>query len=250
MTFRLEKKKLSLDIALISTNAALYALVGLATHFGIFAPVFGTVRFWPSVFIPALFSILFSPKIGATGAAVGIFISDMVVHGNPILSITVGVTANYTGFYVIGLLARGRTTKLKTISAAGIQAIPLTIAVLQYLTRALDELTSYTFIIVAFIVFMAGLLSALLKPQYSKIIYASSSGLMVGSAIIGIGLWAYSQFAMLPFGVSNAPIIAALTWFLWTYLTEIPFLVLLLPPILYAVARALPEKVKLEVLAK
>lgn len=242
------RKRRSLEAALIASNAALYAVVGLATYFGIFAPVFGTVRFWPSVVVPAIFSILFSPWIGAVGAAIGIFISDMVVHGNPILSITVGVTANFTGFYLIGILARGRLNTLKRAISVGIQAIPLIAAVLLYTSGALDELTSYIFLTVTILVLSVSLGVAQFKPRYSKIIYSSSAGLMAGSAMIGLGLWAYSQFAVLPMGVSNAPMIASLLWFLWTYLTEIPFLVFLLPPIVYAVVKAMPEKVRVEAL--
>jgi len=62
--------------------------------------------------------------------------------------------------------------------------------------------------------------------------------------IIGAGLWAYSQFFILPVGnVRNAPLVAAVVWFLWTYLTEIPILHFLLPPILQAVSKAVPSKV-------
>lgn len=235
---------------MISCNAALYAVVGIATYFGIFAPVFGTVRFWPSVVIPATFSILFSPWIGAVGAAIGIFISDMMVHGNPILSITVGVTSNFIGFYLIGVLVRGRLSNLKKLFSVCIQVIPLLAAIILFLSGALDEITSYTFLAVTLIVLGVSIGIAQFKPSYSKIIYSSSTGLMVGSAIIGVGLWGYSQFAVLPIGVSNAPIIASLVWFLWTYLTEIPFLVFLLPPIVYATVKAMPEKVEAKVLSR
>ncbi|MCD6236123.1 MAG: hypothetical protein J7J94_03950, partial [Thaumarchaeota archaeon] len=95
----------SLEASLIAVNAALYAAFGYLTYLGLFAPVFGTVRFWPAVIIPAVFSVLFSPRIGGVGAAVGIFISDMLIHGNPLLSLTVGVPSNFIGFYLIGFLA-------------------------------------------------------------------------------------------------------------------------------------------------
>jgi hypothetical protein len=47
--------KKPLEPVLIAMNAALYAGVGYLTFLGIFAPVVGTVRFWPSVVIPAVF---------------------------------------------------------------------------------------------------------------------------------------------------------------------------------------------------
>lgn len=235
---------------MVASNAALYAAVGLATYFGIFAPVFGTVRFWPAVVVPATFAVLFSPWIGGLGAAIGIFVSDMVVHGNPLLSVTVGVPANFLGFYVLGRLARGEAGAAKRIMAGALQAIPLAAALSLWFFGLLDELTSQVFLTVAAAVLLLGVALAYSRPAYSKLIYASSAGLMLGSAVIGLGLWAFSQFFVLPFGVSGAPIAAALLWFLWTYLTEIPFLAFLLPPLVYGVAKAMPERVGIEAVVK
>lgn len=237
----------SLEVALIACNAALYAAVGLATYFGIFTPVFGTVRFWPAVIIPATFSILFSPKIGAMGAAIGIFISDMFVHGNPILSLTVGVTSNFICFYLIGMLFR-RSAPFKRLFSTIVQAIPLLLVIAAYTFEVLDITTFHIYIFICLLVLLTGISFAFLKPKYSSFIYASSSGLMIGSAIIGIGLWTFSQFASLPFGVSNAPLVAALVWFLWTYLTEIPFLVFILPPLVYSITKIIPDKVSVHAL--
>lgn len=240
----ISKEKKSLEIALVACNAALYAAVGLATYFGIFAPVFGTVRFWPAVVIPATFSILFSPKIGAMGAAIGIFISDMFVHGNPLLSLTVGVTSNFIGFYLIGMLFR-KSTRFKRLFSVIIQAIPLLSVIVVYIYGELDVVTFNIYFFICLSVLLISTSFAFIKPKYSSIIYASSSGLMVGSAIIGVGLWAFSQFASLPTGALNAPLIAALAWFLWTYLTEIPFLVFILPPLVYSITKIIPDRVNL-----
>ncbi|MEM4430788.1 MAG: hypothetical protein QXM08_06460, partial [Thermofilaceae archaeon] len=67
-------------VALTSLNAALYAALGYASYLGLFAPAIGVVRFWPSVFVPALFAVLFGELVGGLGAAIGIFISDMLIH--------------------------------------------------------------------------------------------------------------------------------------------------------------------------
>ena len=232
----------TLQAALIASNAALYAAMGLATYFGIFAPVFGTVRFWPAVVVPALFSVLFTPWVGGVGAAIGIFLSDMVVHGNPLLSITVGVPANFLGFYLLGVLARGARRARWT--AVGIQAVPLAVAGILYWARLIKGLVAHVFLAVAVVVFALGVFLTLSRPRYSGLLYASAAGLMVGSAVIGVGLWGFSQFFLLPTGETGAPIAAALVWFLWTYLTEIPFLAFLLPPIVYAVAKAMPERIR------
>lgn len=238
--YQLRVRRQSLEVSLVSLNAALYAGFGYLTHIGLFAPVFGTVRFWPAVIIPAAFSILFSPRVGGLGAAIGIFVSDMLIHGNPLLSISVGVPANFVAFYLIGYLAGkmgiAGTRRFALLILA--HAIPLICAVGIYLGLLLDEFAASLFLALSIIVFASALVAALLRREYFNILQASSIGLMVGSWIIGLGLWAYSQFWALPLsGAENAPLIAIIIWFLWTYLTEIPFLYIFLPPLIRALGK-------------
>jgi hypothetical protein len=235
----------SIETALIAVNAALYAGVGYMTFLGIFAPVVGTVRFWPVVVIPALFSILFSPRVGALGAGIGIFISDLAIHGDAILSLTVGVPANIAGFYLLGKLSRSMKGRPTGVMAA-LQFIPLAIAILAtWPGGLLDISTGIIFIGAAFISLVIGLVFILFKRGYETVIAASSIGLLVGATIIGLGVWAYSQFFSLPpvaGGGMDLPLTAAAILFLFTYLTEIPFLIALLPPLVDAVRRAMPER--------
>ncbi len=238
-------QKKSLELILIAVNAALYAGVGYLTYLGIFAPVVGTVRFWPSVVIPAVFAVVFSPRIGALGAGVGIFISDMLIHGDPVLSITVGVTSNIAGFYTLGVLA-------KTLTRAGrgpplsivLQTIPLGITLLAlWMGLFGDPLTGSIFLGAAALSFGISIFYSLYRPAYAGLIAAASIGLLVGSTMIGLGVWSYSQFFSLPAvagGGKGLPLFAAAIWFLWTYLTEIPFLMALLPPLTAAVRKAVP----------
>ncbi len=237
----------TVEISLTALNAALYAGFGYLTYLGLFTPVFGTVRFWPAVVIPAAFSVLFSPKIGGIGAAIGIFISDMLVHGNPILSLTVGVPSNFIAFYLIGYLAE-KWSVIKTshvISSILVQLIPVAGSLVIYFGALLDEVVALVFLAVSIIVFAFTLIISLIQRKYLAILQASTIGLLIGSGIIGLGLWAYSQFAILPIGgVQNAPLIAAAIWFLWTYLTEIPFLYFVLPPLIRALRRAIPPDLR------
>lgn len=222
-------------ITLTAINAALYATVGYITYLGIFAPVFGVVRFWPSVIIPAAFSVLFHPLIGGVGAAIGIFISDLLIHGNAVLSITVGVPANFVGFYLIGYLERRKGKA--TIMGLIIQIIPVVIiAYFAYLNQIpLDA--SYVLAGACIVSLIVTVIYAYFKPAWRSFIYAASAGLLTGSLIIGFGVWGYSQFFMLPTGEMKLPIIAAVAWFIWTYASEIPFLLILTPPII-RIARA------------
>lgn len=237
------------DFVIAIVNAALYALVGIATTFGIFAIVVGGVRFWPSVFVPAVFSEVFGPVVGGLGAAIGIFISDMVVHGNALVSLSVGVPANFLGFYILGLAAKKarRDSKALGILAIILQFIPVAALYYLYTIKFIDFTTALVFISVA-IVSGAGVAVSMVMLMFRRRGYiypnealAYSLGLMIGSLYIGFGLWAYTYAASLnivgvpPEFQTKAPFAAALIWFLWTYYTEIPFMIYLTPPIARAV---------------
>ena len=171
-------------IVLTAINASLYTAVGILTYFGIV--VFG-VKFWPAVVVPAVFSVLFGPLVGGVGAAIGIFLCDMLSHGMIFLSLSVGVTSNFVAFYILG-----------------------------YMTR---------------------------EYSLKRYMIAATLSLLVGSAIIGIGVWGWSQFYLLPgmVDVSPLPMVAAWSTFLWTFISEIPFLLVLVPPIVKTARKTIPS---------
>jgi len=173
-----------LTLALTALNASLYTIVGYTTYLGFV--VLG-VRFWPAVIVPATFAVLFGPLVGGVGAGIGIFISDMLTHGMPLLSLSVGVTSNFIAFYLLGYLCKNYSLKRYLVSA--------------------------------------------------------TLSLLVGSGIIGVGVWAWSQVFILPGAseVAPMPLYGAFTIFAWTFLSEIPFLLLVVPPIVKGVRKALPS---------
>lgn len=171
------------EVAISAIGGALYALVGYISWLGL---TFYGVRFWPAVVIPATFSCLYGGKVGGLSAAIGIFLSDIATHGNALLSLTVGVTSNFSGFYLIGRLAGKERYSLK------------------------------------------------------RYLVSSTLGLLLGHLIIGFGLLLWSQYFPLPFQRSLTPLslIAALTISFVTFAWELPFALLLVPPIVHAVKRA------------
>jgi len=237
----------TLEIAMIGVSAALYAIVGYLTNLGIVSPIVGVVRFWPSVIVPAAFAVLFGPWVGGISAAIGIFISDMVHpgHGIALLSLTVGVPSNFAGFFLIGLISR-RNIKWEQIAIAltgGSIAVTGIIAYLLYLRSLSVEIA-----LLFFGVFFA--CSALVigvgswRPELKSYATASVVGLFVGSAYIGFGLWIYSQFLPLPLSTGwerSAPFYASFLWLVWTFATEIPFLITIVPPIVKACYSAFPS---------
>jgi len=238
----------TLDVAMIGVSAALYAIVGYLTNLGIVSPVVGVVRFWPAVIVPAAFAVLFGPWVGGVSAAIGIFISDMVHpgHGIALLSLTVGVPANFAGFFLIGLISR-RNMKWRHIAIALIAGSLAVIGMIAYLLSlsllSVDVAALFLGVFFACCVIVVGV--GLWKPEWKSYGVASVVGLFVGSAYIGFGLWIYSQFLPLPltFGewARNAPFYASFLWLVWTFATEIPFLITIVPPIVKACYRAFPS---------
>ncbi|MEM3607787.1 MAG: hypothetical protein QW238_02865 [Candidatus Bathyarchaeia archaeon] len=215
-----------------AVNAALYAGVGLLTYLGVFAPIVGVVRFWGvAVVVPAVFAAIFGPMVGGVGAAIGIFISDLMIHGDALLSLTVGVPANFTMFAVIGLLSNWRLNpKIWVASAASIASI---LYILTWIVGGGGVGASA--LIIAAAITIALLLVFQRWREVSSFTVSTVLGNALGSLIVGFGVWGYSQFFTLPMTMGKSlPVIAALTWFTWTFSNQMPFLLILAPPIVKA----------------
>ena len=230
---------------MIGVSAALYAIVGVLTNMGIVTPVVGVVKFWPAVIVPGIFAVLFGPWVGGIGAAIGIFVSDMVQfgHGIPLLSLTVGCTSNFAGFYLVGLLSRMKLKWRDILVLLTIGSVALT-GMIGYLF-SINQLTFEVLLMFLGIVIASDAIViafGLWKPEWKNYGFASVIGLLAGSTIIGFGLWAYSQFLTLPLTIfkGNAPLYASFSWLVWTFATEIPFLVIIVPPVVKICYRAFP----------
>jgi len=236
------------DVAVVGICAALYAVIGLLTSLGL---SFGGVAFWPAAVIPAIFAVLFGPWVGATGASIGIFIHDMVVHGNPLLSLSAGVTGNFAMFFLIGYLSRNKVSGKKLgasiVFAATIMVVSLLLPTILLPSESLG-FTQFPFfetmaISIGLAVASLFAVAAVFKlwPQWRTYGIASVIGQGVGSAVLTTGLWAYSQVFLAypisgPISAAFAPII-----FVWTFATEIPFVLLIGPPVIKAVYVAFPS---------
>jgi uncharacterized membrane protein len=252
----------TIEVAMAGVGAALYAVIGFLSFqiLPVFAPNVGIVRFWPVVFIPAVVAVLFGPLAGGISAAIGIFISDVLIHGDPFLSLTAGVTANFVGFYVLGWLSRKNLSWRKTVIGLGIGCVILIVAayllidpnlVVDYYARlgatiTVADVVQGVNLIVGVFIFSYVLVIAVgfLRPKWRSYGIASVIGLITGSAIVGLGVWAYSQVFTLPALFNRTfqlPYYAALILFVWTFATEIPFMILIGPPILEACYKAFPS---------
>jgi len=237
------------DFALVAICAALYAVVGYITSFGF---TLGGVAFWPAAFIPAIFAVLFGPWVGGTGAAIGIFIRDMMFHGDPFLSLIAGVTANFIVFFLIGYLTKTKLSRKKTLAAL-ILGIGVVLAGLLLPTVVLPtESTLFTsfstqLTIALFSVSMAVSASLFLLiskhwPEFRSFGIAAVISQSIGAAIVAIAVFGYSQFffGQGQYFTSQVPATFVPIVFVWTFVTEIPFVLLLSPPIIKVCYLAFP----------
>jgi hypothetical protein len=235
-------KQSALQVAMATLNAALYVVLGLLSAS---LPTLFGVRFWPQVFVPGAFAVLFGPWVGGVGAAVGIFIADVVYgHHDALLSLLVGVPSNLVCFALLGYLSRKSLKSAARVGSitAGIVAPVILVAygVYAFSGSTLSMLVAIGAIVVALVA-----VPYFARSSWAQVQAASSIGLAVGSLIIGFGIVAYSSFFVMPqvlgLGSGALPIVFAYGTTLWTYLSEIPFLLILTPPIVKAVRATLPS---------
>ena len=236
------------DIAVIGVCAALYAVVGRLTDLGV---TFLGVAFWPAVVIPAIFAVLYGPWVGGIGGAIGIFIRDMLFHGNAALSLAAGVPPNFILFFLIGYMS-ARNIDTKKIAVALVLSVAVVIAGLivptlifpaefSTLTGGLSSaeiLLVFGLTVVLSLVVIGAV--AIRWKQWRSFAVAAIIGQAAGAGLLSVTIWAVSPLFLSYF---KAPVGATfiLPLFVWTFATEIPFILLVGPPIIKACYRAFPS---------
>ncbi len=228
----------TINVAALALNIALYVAVGYI-FFSLIPIRFEQVRFWPPVIVPAVFAVVFGPLVGGIGAAVGIFISDALFGNNLFLSLLAGVTSNFVAFFLIGYIAKKKIRWILPVVAYG--AATALFVWMGYAYLGLDFWTKTAFIgvaIASYIIFLIPVV-VLRNSKWRSFEVGSIIGMLLGATIIGITVPVFTQFftpAATPF---TAPV--AIATFFFTFFTEIPFVIILGPPIILAVYRAFPN---------
>jgi hypothetical protein len=225
----------TVHIAAFALNAALYVATGIL-FYSILPISFGPVRFWPQAIVPAVFAVVFGPWVGGLGAALGIFVNDLVLNNNPVLSLLAGVTANFVCFWLIGYIARRKSRWILSVIGYGIFTVLLTVVAYVY--------TDFVYVLIvgaSYVIFLgfALIIRKWFDPKWQSYEVGSVIGLLAGSAIIGLMVPVYFQY----FAPDATPITlgSGLAYLIWTFTTEIPFLLVLGPPIIGAIYLAFPS---------
>ena len=240
----------AIEIAMIGVCAALYAVVGRLTDLGITGP--GGVAFWPAAVIPAIFAVLFGPWTGGFGAAIGIFVRDMLFHGDALLSLSAGVTANFAGFFLIGYISRKNLDWKKIIISVAFSGVIVVSSFLVPMALPVESGIVANFspsdAILLFFAAVAGSMLLIVTiarfwPEWKNFGAGSVIGLGVGATIISIIVWGYSQIFFSASGYFKSPLspIFIPVIFVWTFASEIPFILLLGPPVIKASYGAFPS---------
>ncbi len=238
------------DVAMIAVCAALYAMIGRLTDLGV---TVGGVAFWPAAVIPAVFAVLFGGWVGGIGAGIGIFIRDMLFHGDPLLSLCAGVSANFVGFFLLGHISRSSFGWKKLVTSAVVGSVIIVAGLLlpTHLlpaeTEAFTVLSPFqsTVLFVVTVVLSVVIIITIAKiwPKWRNYGVGSVTGLGIGSAIIAVVVWAYSQVFFSPTGYFKAAIGSSFIpiIFVWTFATEIPFILIGGPLLIEACYLAFPS---------
>jgi uncharacterized membrane protein len=237
-------------VALIGISAAIYAVVGRLTDLGL---TFVGVAFYPAVVIPAVFAVLFGSWVGGFGAAIGIFMRDMLFHGNPFLSLTAGVPPNFIVFFMIGYIT-AKDIDLKKLITTAVLAIvviaagllvPTVIAPAEFaIATGLSTIQILALFISTVVLSLVVILAVSKRwKQWRSYAVGSVIGMAAGAALLSVSYWGYSQLFYDPAGYVTMPLTASFIpiLFVWTFITEIPFVLLAGPPIIKACYKAFPS---------
>jgi hypothetical protein len=225
----------SLHVAAFALNAALYVAAGIL--FSSVVPVsFGPVRFWPQALVPAVFAVIFGPWVGGLGAALGIFVNDLALNGNPLLSLLAGVTSNFAMFWLIGYISKKKIRWMPSVVGYGVVT-----ALLSVIAYVYTEIAYVGIVLASYAIFVAFALLAKkrIDPLWQSYNIGAVTGLLAGSSIIGLMVPVYFQY----FASTATPLTLAsgLAYLIWTFATEIPFLLVLGPPIITGIYKAFPN---------
>lgn len=233
------------DLTAIAVCSALYAALAILTDYLAAHITFFGVGFLPAVVIPAVFAVLYGPWVGGISGAVGIFIRDLVFHGNAPLSLIAGVPANFILFFLIGYLSTKNISLKHVLTCVSLATIGLLIPSIIFLPNiiALTGLSTKLFLLIFVLTIIASLIAVTVVSihwkEWRSYAIGAVIGQITGGLLLSVTVWAVSPM-FLSYFLTPFDAIYILPLFVWTIATEIPFILIAGPPILKVVQNAFP----------
>ena len=181
-----------------------------------------------------------------SAAAIGIFIRDMFVHGNAALSLVAGVPPNFILFFLIGYISHRELTLKQAIAGVIVAAVGLLVPTIILLpditayTGLSTEIFALSFALTAILSIVIITVVAIRWKEWRSYAIGAVVGQAVGAGLLSVTVWAVSPLFLSYFGV---PLAESLVFpiFVWTFATELPFILLAGPPIIKVCYRAFPS---------
>jgi hypothetical protein len=239
----LEIRLTTQNITAIAVCSALYAAFGYLTR-GI--SFFG-IGFLPAVVIPAAFAVFYGPWVGGISGAIGIFIRDMFVHGNPALSLAAGVPPNFILFFLIGYLSIKNISLKQALICVSLAIVGLLVPSIIFLPEMaiFTNFSAGAFLLAFVLTILASLVVIVVVSirwkEWRSYAIGAVVGQIVGCLLLSVTLWLVSPLFLETLHL-EAPLAAIyiLPLFVWTIATEIPFILIAGPPINKVVQKAFP----------
>jgi hypothetical protein len=229
------------DLTAIAVCSALYAVFGWATSGFTF---FG-IGFLPAVLIPSVFAVLYGPWVGGASGAIGIFIRDMLVHGNPALSLLAGVPANFVLFFLIGYISTKNISLKQALTCVSLAIVGLLVPAIIFLPdmAIFGGFSTGEFLLIFVLTVIVSLVAiavvSIRWKEWRSYAIGAVVGQIVGGILLSVTVWAVSPLFLSYFG-TPFDVLFVLPLFVWTVATEIPFILIAGPPIIKAVQGAFP----------
>jgi len=231
------------DLTAIAVCSALYAIFGYLTS-GI---TFFGIGFLPAVVIPAVFAVLYGPWVGGMSGAIGIFIRDMFVHGNPALSLAAGVPPNFILFFLIGYLSTKNISLKQALTCVSLAIICLLVPSIIFLPdmAAFQNFSDTAFLLIFMLTIISSLVAitvfSIRWKEWRSYAIGAIVGQIIGCLLLSATLWYVSPLFLETLQLQTPlAAIAILPLFVWTIATEIPFILIAGPPILKVIQKAFP----------
>ncbi len=171
----------------------------------------------------------------------------MFVHGIPLLSLSAGVPPNFILFFLIGYIAHRNISLKQAIAGVTVAAIGLLVPAIVFLPdfSAFTGLSPEAFFAAFFLTVILSLaaitVAAVRWKEWRSYAIAAVIAEAAGAGLLSVTVWAVSPLFLQYFTAGPIPVSFVVPIFVWTFATELPFILLVGPPIIKACYRAFPN---------